>query len=434
MKTLFWFRRDLRLDDNVALYNAVSGSTELKAVFIFDTAILEKIHDKADQRISFIYEHVCEIKKQLQQFKIELTLLAGNPREIIPGLLVKDNFQALCFNEDYEPDTIKRDQYIQSFCNQNAIVCRTFCDHLIFRPGQIVKKDGTPYTVFTPYSRVWKDELVNSDPGYFDAREALTHYKPVASPVFSGVFEISSFGFKKAFYSDLFKQPDISPGHISKYAQERDYPAKNGTSLLGVHLRFGTISIREAVKAGQAYSETWLNELVWREFFIHLLYHFPHTADSCFRCQYDYIPWENDERLFKAWMEGKTGFPLVDAGMRELNSTGFMHNRVRMNVASFLTKYLLIDWRWGESYFFQKLMDYELASNCGNWQWAAGTGADAVPYFRFFNPDVQFEKYDAANEYVKKWVPEYGTSVYPARIIDLKTARDRAIQVYKSVK
>lgn len=296
-----------------------------------------------------------------------------------------------------------------------------------------MNKVEKPYTVYTPFNHAWKNALQNTEIPCFDIYGALSNFGTGLKKDVQFILDNGSADLQSMDYSESFARVEVSPDLIKKYAQNRDYPALEGTSLAGVHLRYGTISIREAVRIGLEHSKIWLDQLIWREFFIHIMFHYPYVVNSCFQSKYDRLPWENDERLFLAWISGKTGFPLVDAGMRELKSTGFMHNRVRMNVASFLTKYLLIDWRWGEAYFFQTLMDYELASNNGNWQWTAGTGVDAAPYFRIFNPFLQARKFDPGSEYIKKWIPELGTDAYPAPVIDVKEARERCLKAYKSV-
>ncbi|MBX2894615.1 MAG: deoxyribodipyrimidine photo-lyase [Cyclobacteriaceae bacterium] len=420
--TVCWFRRDLRLQDNAALYRALKGNNSVVCIFIFDTNILDKLEDKTDARVEFILEALTNMQTQLVELGSSLVVFRGNPLAIFKGI----NPKAVYTNHDYEPYAHQRDEAVKKILEQKGATFRTFKDQVIFERDEVLKDDGKPYTVFTPYSRKWKSLLkpfyLKSYPTekYFGSFKKL---KPVALPT------LSEIGFETA--GILFPERVIKQSVIEKYDQQRNFPAIAGTTKLSVHLRFGTVSIRKLAQVALKKNEAWLNELIWRDFYHMILWHFPQVETKAFKTAYDAIEWRNDANEFKAWCEGRTGYPIVDAGMRELNSTGFMHNRVRMIVASFLTKHLLIDWRWGEAYFAKKLLDFDLAANNGGWQWAAGSGCDAAPYFRVFNPELQTEKFDPEFKYIKQWVPEVGTSKYPKPIVDHKFARDRVLKVYK---
>ncbi len=415
-----WLRRDLRLHDNAALYHALRDNKDVQVIFIFDTNILDKLDDKHDARVAFIHDSLNILKSELEKTGSSLKVFHGNPVEVFKKLKPKNVYA----NHDYEPYAIKRDEAVSKI---PGITLHTFKDQVIFEKKEVVKDDGTPYTVFTPYSRKWKAKLnafyTKSYPteNYFGN---LISAKPTTLP------SLESIGFQKSnvpFPPRLIKQ-DV----IKKYKEQRDFPAIEGTSRLSVHLRFGTVSIRDLVRLALKKNETWLNELIWREFYQMILSNFPHVENTAFKPAYDMIEWRNDPAEFDKWCNGQTGYPIVDAGMRELSATGFMHNRVRMITASFLTRHLLIDWRWGEAWFASKLLDFDLASNNGGWQWAAGSGCDAAPYFRVFNPTTQAEKFDPKNTYIKKWVPELGTSKYPAPIVEHKFARERVLNAYKT--
>jgi deoxyribodipyrimidine photo-lyase len=420
---LCWFRRDLRLDDNAALYYALKENKSVLAFFIFDTAILKDLEDKKDPRVDFIHQSIIHLKHQLEALGSTLLVFHGDPVEIFKTLEPKSVYA----NHDYEPYALKRDSSVQQILSEREISFKTFKDQVIFEKAEILKQDGKPYTVFTPYSRKWKEKL---DGFYVKSYPAKKYYRNLKQSKTLPLPSLSDLGFQQAEVS--FPARAVKAAIIQDYHRQRNFPAINGTTRLSVHLRFGTISIRKLVQIAHKTNEAWLNELIWREFYQMILYHFPTVVTHSFKSPYDRIEWRNNPKEFKAWCEGKTGYPIVDAGMRELNSTGFMHNRVRMIVASFLTKHLLIDWRWGESYFAKKLLDFDLASNNGGWQWAAGSGCDAAPYFRIFNPELQAKKFDPNNEYIKKWVPEFNSREYPARIVDHKIARERALQVYKT--
>jgi deoxyribodipyrimidine photo-lyase len=421
--TIFWFRRDLRLKDNAGLYHALRESLEVLPIFIFDTRILEKLEEKTDRRIDFMHQSLKLLKHQLEELGSSLLVLHGNPMEIFKHMNPRDVYT----NHDYEPYARERDESIKTILEGKGIPFNAFKDQVIFDREEIVKDDGTPYTVFTPYSKKWKSKLsqlyLKSYPTekYF---HRFTKVRPLPFP------SLQDIGFKPTGFA--FPERVIRRSVIMKYDKQRNFPSINGTSRLSVHLRFGTVSIRKLVQVALKTNETWLNELIWREFYQMILWHFPHVETRAYKPAYDRIEWRNDPNEFDAWCEGRTGYPIVDAGMRELNATGFMHNRVRMITASFLTKHLLIDWRWGEAYFASKLLDYDLASNNGGWQWAAGSGCDAAPYFRIFNPEVQTKKFDPLLKYVKKWIPELGTTQYPQPIVEHRIARERVIRVYKT--
>jgi deoxyribodipyrimidine photo-lyase len=423
---IFWFRRDLRIHDNHGLYRALESGIPVLPVFIFDTEILHKLGSKTDARVSFIYREIVKLKAALEKRGTSLLVLHGRPPELFVSLIRDYVIEKVFANRDYEPYAIERDRNVEKFLKSKGIGFATFKDQVIFEKNEIVKDNGEPYTVFTPYSRKWKQVLAGDKiPGY-PSEKRLSHCiktKPFAVP------GLNALGFGENIIQ--VSPPRISADVIRNYAKTRDLPAIEGTTRLGVHLRFGTVSIRELTSKAKEWSETFLNELIWRNFFSTILWHFPQVTNKAFKSQYDLIRWRNQEKEFERWCIGETGYPMVDAGMRELNATGFMHNRVRMVTAGFLTKHLLIDWRWGEAYFAEKLLDFELASNNGNWQWAAGTGCDAAPYFRIFNPEIQQKKFDPNGEYVRKWVPEVGTVNYPPPITDHKLARERALTIYK---
>jgi len=440
--SFFWFRRDLRLQDNAGLCHALKGGYPVVPLFIFDREILDELEDKKDARVEFIHDTMRELRKELKAQGSSVLVRYGKPLEIWPKLLEEYEVGAVYANRDYEPYARERDGGVQELLQARNIPFHTYKDHVIFEQGEVLKGDGTPYTVFTPYSRKWKEKLgsrmerIADDAGN---EEAISFYlKPYPSKQHSGNFHqmpeqpmpsLESLGFERTAIEIPSKT--VSRSLIRHYDKTRDIPGIEGTSRLGIHFRFGTISIREKAWRAQQLNETFLNELIWRDFYAMILAHFPHVAHRSFRPEYDNIEWRNDEQEFKKWCEGSTGYPIVDAGMRQLNQTGYMHNRVRMIAASFLAKHLLVDWRWGEAYFAQKLLDYDLASNNGGWQWAAGSGTDAAPYFRIFNPYSQQEKFDKDFKYIKQWVPEHGTSEYPKPIVDHKLARERCLRVYK---
>lgn len=427
MKTIFWFRRDLRLKDNVGLHIALKNNDEVTPIFIFDENIISEL-PKDDKRISFIYSELESIKKQLTSIGSDLLFFTGTPENVFLKLINENNIEKVYTNDDYEPYAINRDKRIEKLLTNKRIEFKTFKDQVIFERDEIVKSDGKPYLVFTPYSKIWKSKLTNEMLIDNSISKYKTSFKQYSSP--SDLISLQELGFEKVNTSMSSKEFDIEI--INNYHNTRDFPAIKGTSNMSVHLRFGTVSPRELVSKALETNEKYLNELIWREFFMSILYHFPRTVTENFQPKYDKMVWRNNEIEFEAWCNGKTGFPLVDAGMRELNKTGLMHNRVRMVVANFLTKLLLIDWRWGEEFFAKKLLDYEMSSNVGNWQWAAGTGVDAAPYFRIFRPDTQVERFDKNLEYIKKWIPEFKED-YIEPIVNYKEARQRALDSYKRI-
>ena len=428
MTALFWHRRDLRIDDNKGLFEALKQNEIVHPIFIFDKSILDKLANN-DQRILFIYQEIESLKKSYQNLGSDLWVYYGEPSEIIPKIAQELNCSSVYFNNDYEPYALQRDQEIQVSLNKIKIEFIGKKDHVIFEKNEVLKDDGKPYTIFTPYSRKWKANLKEEDLREYSIEKYSRNL--VQKQQEEALITLEEMGFESKVLHDF---PDrIAKNEILKnYHLSRNFPAVKGTSKLSLHLRFGTISIRKLALIAREQNETYLNELIWRDFYQMIIFHFPKSAENSFKAQYDKIIWEKNEVHFDSWCTGKTGYPIVDAGMRELNATGFMHNRVRMVVASFLTKHLLLDWRLGAAYFAEKLLDFELASNTGGWQWAAGCGCDAAPYFRVFNPQAQQEKFDKSFEYIKKWVPEYGTSSYPEPIIEHKFARERILQRFKS--
>ncbi len=421
--SIFWFRRDLRLEDNPGLHQALRSGALVLPIFIFDTDILNKLKEKADRRVDYIHQALEAINSKLQQHGSALGTYFGKPLAIFKEICSEYDVEAVYCNRDYEPDAIRRDLEIQNWLHSQGIGFHDYKDHVIFEKSEIVKNNGMPYTVYTPYSKKWKSSLSPSD--YQPYRIDFQHFIPLER---SEIHTLRSIGFEK---TDIkFEKPELSEAIIRSYDKYRDFPALDLTTHLSVALRFGTVSIRKCVSFALKHNETWLSELIWREFFTQILFHFPQVGNNCFRKEYEDIAWRNNEQEFESWCKGNTGYPIVDAGMRQLNETGFMHNRVRMIVASFLTKHLLIDWRWGEAYFAQKLIDYDLASNNGNWQWAAGCGCDAVPYFRVFNPSLQTEKFDRELKYVRRWNPDFEKKLVPP-IVKHEEARERALRVYK---
>lgn len=423
---IMWFRRDLRLTDNAALYHALKADLPVVPVFIFDSNILDDLADKEDRRVQFIYETLEAMQEKLVQLHSSLEVYYGTPSEVYQKLLKKYKIGAVYANRDYEQYAIDRDIAIAGMLTQNGADFRSYKDQVIFEYKEVVKDDGNPYTVFTPYSRKWKLCLTDFYLSSYPARKYygnLYRQEPHHFP------SLAYMGFKKSEAD--FPDAEVSNALIEHYKDTRDFPGKAGTSRLGIHLRFGTISIRKLAKRANEKGEVFLNELIWRDFYHMILSQFPHVrAGKSFRQDYDHIRWRNNNKEFERWCKGDTGYPIVDAGMRELNTTGFMHNRVRMIAASFLTKHLLIDWRWGEAYFAEKLLDYDYAANNGGWQWAAGSGCDAAPYFRVFNPTLQTQRFDKDLTYVRKWVPELDSLAYPPPMVVHEEARKRALEVY----
>lgn len=427
---LFWFRRDLRLNDNSGLFNALKENPRVLPVFIFDTEILGKLEDTQDPRVTFIYQTVTDLKEELQKKKSDLLIRHGLPLEVFKGLIEKMSISAIYTNHDYEPGARERDEKVARWAHSKGIVFKTFKDQTLFEKEEILSDAGKPYTVYTPYKKKvlshLNDFYLKSYPN--DLYESA--YVKVQKPEKMLLFQ--DLGFSPSSLS--FPGLDLSIETLKQYAKDRDFPAlSQGTTHLGLHLRFGTVSVRELAREGRKHSDVWLSELIWRDFFMQILWHFPLVEKQSFRPEYDKIAWRNSPADFQRWAEGNTGYPLVDAGMRELNATGHMHNRVRMVTASFLCKHLLIHWSEGERYFAKKLLDYDLSANNGNWQWAAGTGCDAAPYFRIFNPTAQAEKFDPKNEYIKKWVPEFSGFKYPRPMIDHVEARGRCLHEFTKV-
>lgn len=421
--SVFWFRRDLRLEDNVGLCKALASGFPALPIFIFDETILGQLEDKNDRRVDYIHQALSAMNLELKNYGSKLTSFYGKPLEIFHQLSEKYDIRSVFCNRDYEPKTIERDTEIYTFFKNKNIPFKAYKDQVIFDKNEVVKNDGTPYTVYTPYSKKWKELLTAKD---YQAHQS--NFTNFLQQDFKEIHSLSEIGFEP---TDIhFETPQLDEKIISGYDQYRDFPVLQCTTQLGIALRFGTISVRKCVAFALAYNQTWLSELIWREFFMQILYHFPKVVNQSFKAKYNNIQWRNDEQEFERWSAGKIGYPIVDAGMRQLNETGYMHNRVRMIVASFLCKHLLIDWRWGEAYFAKKLNDYDLSANNGNWQWAAGSGCDAAPYFRVFNPITQTEKFDKNMEYIKKWLPEFGTENYSNPIVEHSFARERALKVY----
>ncbi len=423
---IHWFRRDLRLADNAALWAALRSGLPVVPLFIFDRDILDALNDKRDARVAFIHQEVSRLASELRTMGSDLVVKHSTPAEAFRELIHEFDIKQVFANRDYEPYAIHRDRDLHSWFGEQGIRFTGKKDHVIFEKDEVMKDDGKPYTVFTPYSRKWKSRL------------NAYYLKPYPSEAYSSALHRFSYRGAPSLEEMGFTDPGIpfpprepNTETIRRYAELRDLPGVAGTTRLSLHLRFGTISIRYAAARAKELSEKWLDELIWRDFYQMIIYHFPSSADHAFKPAYDRIPWRHDPEGFRKWCEGRTGYPLVDAGMRELNATGFMHNRVRMVVASFLTKHLLLDWRLGERYFAGKLLDYELASNAGGWQWAAGSGCDVAPYFRVFNPTSQQEKFDPDFIYIRKWVPEYGSPAYPAPMVPHSEARERCIATFR---
>jgi deoxyribodipyrimidine photo-lyase len=422
---IFWFRRDLRIEDNAGFYQALISGKRVLPIFIFDTNILDALDNRQDARVSFIHDQIQKIHRKFIEYGSGLRVEIGDPEKVFASLLEEIEIAAVFTNRDYEPNAHARDSKVASLCSINGIEFQTFKDHVIFEKGEILTDSGHPYKVFTPFKNKWLGHFPD-DSFSFPSED---HLHQLVKMDIATIPTLEQLGFTKS----NIKIPSnvLNLDKVKNYADTRDYPSQNGTSKLGIHLRHGTLSIRKAAYVARQYSQTWLNELIWREFYIMILAYFPQVVKNAFKPQYDQIIWRNNEREFNLWCEGQTGYPIVDAGMRELVTTGYMHNRVRMITASFLTKHLLIDWRWGEAFFAKHLLDFELASNNGGWQWAAGTGTDAQPYFRVFNPSLQTKKFDPDLAYIRKWVPELDTFDYPVPIVEHKFARLRAINAYK---
>lgn len=422
--SIFWFRRDLRLEDNVGLSEALQSGNSVVPVFVFDTEILNQLEDKSDRRVDYIQQALENINAELKEFGSCLQTYHGKPLDVFKKLQQEFNIRSVFCNRDYEPAAINRDLEIEEFLKTKNIEFCDYKDQVIFEKNEVTKDNGEPYTVYTPYSKKWKQKLREDH-----VKSVKINHESFQKIPFKNILSLQEIGFEK---TDIeIKKPELESEIIDHYDKTRDFPALNGTTHLGIALRFGTISVRKCVKFALQHNQTWLSELIWREFFMQILFHFPKVVKKCFKEKYEHIPWRNNEEEFKKWCSGETGYPIVDAGMRQLNQTGRMHNRIRMVVASFLTKHLLIDWRWGEAYFAKKLLDYDLSANNGNWQWAAGCGCDAAPYFRVFNPDEQTKKFDKDFQYIKKWNPGYANSTLENRMVEHTFARNRALETYK---
>jgi len=424
--TIFWFRRDLRLEENAGLYHALIEKGNVLPLFIFDKEILDKLPTKQDRRLSFIFETIQKLKVQLEEHGTGLLVKYGKPLEVFESILSQFSIDAVYTNHDYEPYARERDDRVLKLLNKSGVAFKTFKDQVIFEKDEVTKDDGKPYTVFTPFMKKWRRRLSENPVLEFPSEkhfDRFYHTKPFAD------YELRQMGFE--YIKTNYPSPIPDEATISNYDKTRDIPSINGTSRLSIHLRFGTISIRKLVKLAINLNPTYLNELIWREFYMVILWYFPKVVNHAFKTKYDNIQWINHEKQFDAWCNGNTGYPIVDAGMRQLNETGYMHNRVRMITASFLVKHLLIDWRWGETYFADNLLDFELSSNNGGWQWAASSGCDAAPYFRVFNPALQTKRFDPELKYIKKWVPEFQDLSYPHPIVEHKFARERVLLAYK---
>ncbi|MDG2368397.1 MAG: deoxyribodipyrimidine photo-lyase [Flavobacteriaceae bacterium] len=422
---IFWFRRDLRLKDNAGLFHALNENDKVLPIFIYDKNTLDKLN-KSDHRVDFIEYSLKKLNDLLKKNNKSISIYYGKPAKVFSELTKKYNVTKVYSNKDYTPYSIKRDKKVEELLKVNNIDFNSYKDHVLFEKYEVVKDDNTPYKVYTPFSRKWLIKMSENKIDFFNSEKYIHKFFNEKRRFLS----LKEIGFEKSVLSPL--NLNLSSDTINNYEKTRNFPYVNGTSKIGLHLRFGTISTREMiVKAEVSKNKTFLKELVWREFFQQILFHYPHTINKSFKPKYDRIEWLNNENQFKKWCSGQTGYPLVDAGMRELNQTGFMHNRVRMLVGSFLCKHLLIDWRWGEAYFAKKLYDYETASNVGNWQWVAGCGVDASPYFRIFNPHEQIKKFDKNLIYTKKWVPEFESDRYVEPIVIHKDARERCLLTYK---
>jgi len=427
---IFWFRRDLRLYDNAGLYHALKADLPVLPIFIFDRNILDQLENKKDARVEFIHRALGVLTKELARHNSTLEIYYGKPLDVFASLTEKYSVGSIFFNEDYEPYAQERDAAIEKVLFAKNISFHSYKDQVIFSKKEVLKEDGLPYTVFTPYSNKWKNMLTKGRGDYLNSYPTEKYLKNLFRQSTNELPSLASMGF--SYTGQTFPMPVVDHDLIGIYDQRRDYPGLDATSHLGIHLRFGTISIRKLVTDALILNPVFLNELIWRDFYQMILWHFPKVGvGRAFKEAYEKIKWRNDEKEFSCWCEGRTGYPLVDAGMRQLNQSGFMHNRVRMVTASFLCKHLLIDWRWGEAYFAERLLDFDLASNNGGWQWAAGSGCDAAPYFRIFNPTIQQNKFDPGGMYINKWLPDLQELNYPAPIVEHSFARERAVRVYK---
>lgn len=423
--SIFWFRRDLRIDDNAGLYHALKQGKPVVPIFIFDRGILDQLEDKSDRRLAFIHQTLAQLQQQLVRLGSTLDTRYGFPPDVFNQLIQDYDIHSVFTNGDYEPYAKQRDKEIASLLKENGIPFHSYKDQVVFEKDEIMKDDGRPYTVFTPYSKKWKATLNDFYLSSYPVKKYTANfYKQPARQLVL----LPSMGFSE--FPETLEPATWNTETIKKYHLQRDIPSIRGTSRLSVHLRFGTLSIRTLAREAGSLNEIYLNELIWRDFYQAILWHFPHVGGHSFKPEYDKIKWRNNETEFNAWCRGMTGYPIVDAGMRELNATGYMHNRLRMIVASFLAKHLLIDWRWGEAYFASKLLDFDLAANNGGWQWSSGSGCDAAPYFRIFNPYLQTKKFDPDLKYIRHWIPELEEMNYPAPIVEHEFARKRCLGVY----
>jgi deoxyribodipyrimidine photo-lyase len=466
---LFWFRRDLRIADNAGLYHALKSARRVHCVFVFDTDILDALANKADRRVEFIHGCVTALREALQKAGGDLMVQHGRARDLVPQLAKSIGADAVFTNEDYEPTAVQRDQAVERVLKKSAIAFFACKDHVLFAKDEVMTQAHTPYTVFTPYKSACLKKL---DAFYLSAYPTENYLSRLARPgATTTVPALEDMGFEVTNLKNLGIKPGTQGAlqvlddflqRIDDYRDKRDFPALKGVSYLSAHNRFGTVSIRHlarlAVERRSAGADTWLSELIWRDFYFQILYHFPHVCDSAFKPKYKDLAFENDKSLFAAWCEARTGYPIIDAAMRQINQTGFMHNRLRMIVASFLTKDLLIDWRWGEKYFADHLNDFDLAANNGGWQWAASTGCDAQPYFRIFNPVSQSQRFDPVGKFIRRYLPQLAQvpdkfihapwmmspleqqmahcvigKDYPACVVEHDVARHKALTLYKSV-
>ena len=423
--SICWFRRDLRIHDNNAFFQALNGENSVLPLFIYDSDILDNLPNKEDARLAFIHEQLVSLNKILTKNGSSVYTSYGKPLEVFEKLSKEFDIKTIYCNKDYEPYARQRDAEILAFAERNQIKFLSYKDQVIFEESEIMKADGKPYTIYTPYSKIWKQKFFSQEIPKFASQDVLSNL--VQNNEFP-FLNLEDIGFKNI--ESGIEKPSIDKSIIKDYHNTRNIPSIEGTTRLSIHLRFGTVSVRELAKITQDLNETWLNELIWREFFMMILFHFPNVMTQSFKPKYDRIEWRNNEEEFAAWCSGNTGYPIVDAGMRQLNKTGWMHNRVRMVVASFLIKHLLIDWRWGEAYFAEKLLDYDLSANNGNWQWTAGSGCDSAPYFRIFNPTLQTKRFDPKLEYIRKWIPNYDSQILP-EIVEHQFARERVLQTFK---
>lgn len=424
--SVVWLRRDLRLNDNAALYYALRSGTPVLVLFIFDRDILDKLDDRRDRRVEFIHTEVHRLNSQLAGLGSGIVTRYGKPLDVLRQLTDEYTVADVFTNYDYEGYARQRDAEVGAMLGERGIGFHTSKDHALLDRNEVMSGNNASYTVFTPYSNNWLGKLADFQLKSYPTEKYFDRFvkmPPGAVPT------LAEMDFQPV--GESFPHPTVSAELLQNYQKMRDYPARTGTSELGIHLRFGTISIRELARQAKETSPTFLKELAWRDFYFQVLYHFPHVEKHAFRREYDNIEFRNNPEEFERWCAGETGYPLVDAGMRQLNATGWMHNRVRMVAASFCIKHLLIDWRWGEAYFAKKLRDFDLAANNGGWQWAAGSGTDAAPYFRVFNPALQAEKFDPQGEYIRRWVPEFNSLNYPRPMVDHAFARQRAIDTYK---